>query len=67
MIDKTKDKLGIPKKYLAVMVFVLWLALFALIIYSLINLNYLVTDPCDICVNQTGGHCVRFADYLGGR
>lgn len=50
---------GIPEKYVAVMVIVMFLFVLGLIIYSVINIHYLKSDPCQVCVDQTGGFCQR--------
>jgi len=59
------EQLGIPKNVAIVMLFVVWIAVLCLIIYSIININALVSDPCAVCTNTTDAVCTYIQGYGG--
>jgi hypothetical protein len=62
--EKKNEMFGIPIMWVRIMVIVLWLFIIGLSIYSVINIEHLVTDPCDVCMNQTGATCMRIFEGL---
>jgi|TARA_Y100000034_G_scaffold103482_1_gene129054 hypothetical protein len=57
------EQLGIPKNVAMIMLGVVWVGVLCLIIYSIININALVSDPCAVCTNTTDAVCTYLQQY----